>query len=132
MGLYDAMGLRTAKLRRDDRALTSVAYCCALAAIGLVLSEMGPALLELAVQTKSTLTYTGYCFILRSFGYLIGSFVGPLYDRVPGHLILGTGIFSAGVAAAAVPWCKTVAALATTAFFQGFGMGTMDTGTFHV
>jgi len=49
--------------------------------LGICIASLGPALLELAVQTNSTLTHVGYVFGIRSIGYLVGSFGGPLYVR---------------------------------------------------
>ena len=51
-----------------------VLYCLIYTALGLCLSTFGPVILDLSVQTGGTLRETGYCLIIRSLGYLGGSF----------------------------------------------------------
>jgi FHS family Na+ dependent glucose MFS transporter 1 len=114
--------------KRDNRVLIALVYCNGMAALGLAISSLGPALLSLAEQTQSSLTATGYCFGARSFGYLIGSFGGPLFDRVPGHYALSGGLMLAGVGGLLIPAASSVYALGATVSLQGFAMGFLDTG----
>jgi FHS family Na+ dependent glucose MFS transporter 1 len=108
--------------------VATVLYCSCFAALGLCLSVLGPVLLDLAVQTKSSLTLTGYCVVVRSFGYLLGSTGGPLYDRVPGHRVLAFAMLSSALGTALVPHAPSIGALAALVTLQGIGMGLNDTG----
>ena len=103
-------------------------YFNAFCALGLCLASLGPALLSLAEQTESTLQFTGYCFMVRSVGYAAGSFAGPLYDRMPGHAIMGGSLLVAGLGTALIPAASSVYALGAIVALQGISMGTLDTG----
>jgi MFS family permease len=111
-----------------DRGGACLTYCGCFTALGLCLSALGPVLLDLAVQTQSSLTATGYCFGVRSVGYLLGSMGGPLYDRWPGHRILGTAMFAAALGTMLIPLVTTVQALGFAVLLQGVAMGFCDTG----
>ena len=113
---------------RSNRLLIALAYCNAFAALGACLAAFGPVLLELAIQTNASLRDTGYCFIVRSFGYFLGSFTGILYDHLPGNLVLGSVVVVAGAASAIIPHINNVMVLGGVVLFQGAGMGACDTG----
>lgn len=115
-------------LRRDNRSLTFLAYAATLAGLGLGIASLGPALLVLALQTSSTLRETGYCFAARSVGYLLGSFSGPLYDKLPAHRVLSGALLLAGLGSLLIPVVRSVAALGLVVSFQGAAMGFVDTG----
>jgi fucose permease len=46
----------------------TILYCGAFASLGLCLSSLGPALLDLSVQVDGSLRDTSYSVIVRSFG----------------------------------------------------------------
>lgn len=66
--------------------------------------------------------------MIRSIGYAAGSFAGPLYDRMPGHYIMGGSLVFAGLATALIPSATTVYALGGAVVLEGISMGTLDTG----
>ena len=111
-----------------SRLTKAIAYYNAFAALGLILALLGPALISLAEQTGSSLRQTGYCFLVRSVGYATGSFAGPLYDRIPGHFIMGAVLCIAGLTTALIPSVTTIAGLGAAVAFQGIAMGALDTG----
>ena len=118
--------------------------------LGLDLASLGPALIQLAVKTSSSLTAVGYCFFFRSLAYLLGqakwvcsvlnrtrhslsiaaaSFIGPVYDKVPNaNVILAAGICLAGIGTAVVPLSTSVYFLAFIVMSQGVGMAVCDVG----
>ena len=96
--------------------------------LGLTLSVLGPVLLDLAVQTKSSLTAVGYCVVVRSFGYLLGSTGGTLYDHWPGHYVLAAAMLSSALGTALIPSAPSIVALGVLVVLQGVGMGLNDTG----
>lgn len=111
----------------------TVGYSAAFFAVGMALASLGPALLELAEQTGSSLSALGAVFAVRSAGYLAGSGVGgPALDsrlmRGRGNRMLALSMLTAGASMAAVPLVRSVAALAALVFTQGVAMGVLDTG----
>jgi FHS family Na+ dependent glucose MFS transporter 1 len=106
----------------------SLLYSGCYVALGLCISTIGPVLLDLAAQTRGTLAATGYCVIVRSFGYLCGSFLGPLYDKYQGHRLLAAAMASACVGTLGITGARSTAALGATLSLQGVAMGLIDTG----
>lgn len=113
---------------RSSRLLTAVLYSVSFAALGLCIASLGPALLELAIQTGSTLQYAGYCFGARSLGYLLGSFAGPAFDRFNGHMIMSLALVLAGAGSFCTPFVRNVVVLGAVCTMQGVGMGISDSG----
>ncbi len=85
-------------------------------------------MLDLAAQTRGTLAATGYCVIVRSFGYLLGSFLGPLYDRFQGHRLLAAAMATACAGTLGITVAASTAFLGATLSLQGIAMGLIDTG----
>ena len=70
-------------------SFASDSMCFANFVIGLGIAMLGPALLDLAIQTASTLRDIGYVFTIRSAGYLVGTVVcGYLMKYVANTYIL--------------------------------------------
>lgn len=113
---------------RSNKVTIALLYCACMSALGLVIASLGPALLQLAESTQGSLRDVGYCFGARSAGYLLGSFGGPLFDRVPGHLALAGGLILGGIGSIFVPIVTNVYALGFVVSFQGAAMGFFDTG----
>lgn len=103
----------------SERGSAGVLYCACFSGLGLCLSALGPVLLDLAVQTSSTLQHTGYCFGIRSFGYMLGSAGGFLYDKFPGHIILGLSMILAAIGTLIIPLVTSVYALGFAVLLQG-------------
>jgi FHS family Na+ dependent glucose MFS transporter 1 len=103
-------------------------YCGCFVGLGLTLSVLGPVLLDLAVQTDSTLTAVGFCVVARSLGYLLGSTGGQLYDWLPGHYVLSFAMFSSALGSMLIPSATVYGGLIVLVIFQGIGMGLCDTG----
>jgi len=118
-------GWRAFRLKPEATALM---YCVCFVTLGLAVATMGPAILQLAYQTNSTVTETGYILGIRSFAYLCGGFMGFLYDRIPGHWILGASLMIGGLATALIPLTSSLVTLAIVVMVQGFFMCQVDTG----
>ena len=72
--------------------------------IGAVVAMLGPTLPELATNVGVGLAQIGILFTARSFGYLVGSFLGgSFYDRWIGHHLMGLLLLAAAGAMAVVP-----------------------------
>jgi FHS family Na+ dependent glucose MFS transporter 1 len=103
-------------------------YCFAFAGLGLCIASLGPVLLNLSLQTETTLTRVGYCFAARSLGYLVFSMTGPLYDRMNGHLLIGAALIVAGLGSILIPLVTSVVLLGLVVSLQGAAMGQLDVG----
>ena len=119
---------RSIAFAASDRGAATLLYCAGFGGLGLCLSILGPVLLGLAVQTESTLKETGYCFIIRSLGYLLGSTGGTLYDRIPGHYVFGGAMIGSAIGTALIPAVRSIVALGSVVIIQGISMGLTDTG----
>lgn len=111
-----------------DSGWGAVLYCASYLGLGLCLSVLGPALVNLSLQTDSSLQVVGYCVVARSFGYLLGSTGGGLYDSLPGHALLAAAMLLSAVGSALIPAARSAWTLGGITVFQGIGMGLSDTG----
>ena len=98
--------------------------------LGLLLSMLGPTLLDLAEILHAPISTMAFVFTARSLGYLLGSVVGGLvFDRTAYSVtLIGLAVLLASCSAFLVPIMPTVAALASVVSFQGLCMGFLDTG----
>ncbi len=109
--------------------LKTIGYFAAFIALGMASASLGPTLPALAEQTRSSLSQISALFVARSLGYLAGSLLGGrLYDRIPGHPVMGGGLLlMAGMMGLApvVPhlWMLVAAILAL-----GLAEGALDVG----
>ena len=104
-------------------------YYAAFIALGLTTSSLGPTLPGLAHSTSSDIGKISFLFVLRSLGYLLGSFnAGHLYDKRPGNPVIA---FSLAIIAALlifVPVIPVLWILAAVLMLVGFAEGTVDVG----
>lgn len=121
--------------QRIQRAGNSVAftqtftYYASFIALGMTTASLGPTLLGLASQTGSALNEVSILFTARSFGYLIGSFVGGrLYDRLPGHRTMGAALFVIALLLASVPTIPLLWLLTFVILAVGFMESIVDVG----
>ncbi|MCL6430556.1 MAG: MFS transporter, partial [Anaerolineae bacterium] len=114
---------------RGTRLSATIAYYAAFVVLGLTSASLGPTLPGLAEHTRATLRQASYLFTARSLGYLIGSFRGGrLYDRLPGHPLMGFAILAMAALAALVPVTPVIWLLATVLALLGMAEGMLDTG----
>ncbi len=107
----------------------TIVYFLAFIGLGMASSILGPTLQSLAEQTSSSLNEISIVFILKSLGFLLGSFfVGRLYDRVPGHPILTFATVGAAAALFVVPLSGELMLLGVIVFLWGVCMGSLDVG----
>lgn len=115
---------------RNSLPLTQTfAYYAAFIALGLTTASLGPTLLGLAEQTGSALSEISFLFTARSFGYLVGSFIGGrLLDRLPGHVSIATALLVIAVALAAIPLAPLLWILLALVLVIGFTEAVVDVG----
>ncbi|EGD79136.1 sodium-dependent glucose transporter 1 [Salpingoeca rosetta] len=113
-------------LRLSLTATNYTAFFC----LGLLLSLLGPTLLDLATRLDATIAHMALAFTARSLGYLLGSIVGGLiFDRTAySATMLATTLLLAATGSFCVPLAKNVPVLAAVVSLQGLAMGFLDTG----
>ncbi|HOU14798.1 MAG TPA: MFS transporter [Anaerolineae bacterium] len=111
------------------RILVTIGYCAAFVALGLTTASLGPTLTDLATNTGAILSQISYVFTTRSFGYLLGSFLGGrLYDRRPGNPLMGTVLLLMALSMALVPVIPILWILTAVLLLLGMFEGTLDVG----
>ncbi len=97
---------------------------------GLCLAIPGPTLLDLQENTHTDTKHVSQIFTGRSLGYLTGSVIGGvLVDKTNEVCLLSASMLLTAAATALTPWCGTFLLLMVMMGFQGFSMGSLDTGT---
>lgn len=107
----------------------TLAYYAAYVAFGLLVAAQGPALPDLADQTDSRLSQMGLLLAVRALGYLIGiQGLGRLYDRVPGHPVMGGVLLMVIVGLFLTPLIPLLPLLMVVFFCLGVGESGLDVG----
>jgi MFS transporter, FHS family, Na+ dependent glucose transporter 1 len=115
-------------LRKNPYVLTGF-YYSAFVGLGLTTASFGPTLQGLANNTGSTLAQISSLFLVRSFGYLLGSVTGGrIYDRVKGHPVLCVILLGIVAILWGVPVMRSIYFLGALLFVLGFGEGMLDVG----
>ncbi len=122
-------------LIRPDPTLNStlfrqnVGYFSALFLLGLLVASLGPTLGVLAAQTVSPLREISFLFIARSTGFMVGSiFIGSVYDRVRGHLLLVVGLIVLSVMIVLTPLISSLWLLTLVFLLQGMSGSIVNVG----
>jgi FHS family Na+ dependent glucose MFS transporter 1 len=111
------------------RIYVTIGYCAAFVALGLTTASLGPTLTDLAKNTGAVLSQISYVFTTRSFGYLLGSFLGGrLYDRRSGNPLMGTVLLLMALSMALVPVIPILWILTIVLLLLGMFEGTLDVG----
>ena len=99
---------RVSAFLKQEAVRLSFNYYFVFIYLGLSVGLSGPTLPALADQTGIRLGQMGYVFLLSSLGYTIGTLLGGrLFDRFPGHPVLGLGLIANAVCLffiPVVPW----------------------------
>jgi FHS family Na+ dependent glucose MFS transporter 1 len=114
---------------RTGKFARTAAYYAAFIALGLGSASLGPTLQGLAQHTGTRLSEISFLFAARALGYLIGSLVGGrLYDRVPGHRVMGSVLIVMAAMLALTPVVPLLWLLTAVLFALGMGEGAVDVG----
>jgi MFS transporter, FHS family, Na+ dependent glucose transporter 1 len=109
--------------------LKSIGYFAAFTGLGMASASLGPTLSALAEQTRSTLSQISALFVARSLGYLAGSLLGGrLYDRIPGHPVMGGGLLLMAGMMALAPVVPHLWMLVAAILVLGLAEGALDVG----
>jgi MFS transporter, FHS family, Na+ dependent glucose transporter 1 len=107
----------------------TIGYFAAFVALGMASASLGPTLPTLAEWTRTGLASVSSLFVARSLGYLAGSlFGGRLYDRVPGHPVMATGLLGMAGMMALAPLASALWTLFVAILVLGAAEGALDVG----
>ena len=107
----------------------TIAYYAAFVALGLGSASLGPTLSFLAENTASAISQISFLFFASSLGYLIGSFFGGrLYDRLPGHYIMGLALICIALGLSIIPTLSLLWVLTTVILLVSLVKGALDVG----
>ena len=124
-----AAGTSAKETDRHARLSKTFAYYAAFIVLGLAAASFGPTLQGVADHVHSTISQISYLFILRSLGYLIGSFLaGRIYDRVKGHPVLVGVILLMAFTTFLVPVIPLLSLVGLVLLLLGVSEGLMDVG----
>jgi fucose permease len=117
------------QLSISDPWVKTFTYYIAFIALGLTSASLGPTLPGLASSTGSDIGRISFLFVLRSLGYLLGSFsAGRLYDKRPGNPVIGFSLVMIAGLLITVPVIPVLWILAAVLLFIGIAEGTVDVG----
>ncbi len=114
---------------KEGRTSKTLSYYASFIALGLGGASLGPTLPGLAEHTGTNLGAISFLFIARSLGYMAGAhFGGRLYDRLPGHTVMGGVLMMAAVMLGIVPVVPLLWLLTSILFVLGMAEGGLDVG----
>jgi FHS family Na+ dependent glucose MFS transporter 1 len=114
--------------RRVER-LDTIGYFAAFVALGLASAALGPSLPGLAEHTRSRMAEISILFVARSSGYLGGSLLGGrLYDRIPGHPVMGAALALMAGTLGLAPLLASRWLLVAVILLLGLAEGALDVG----
>jgi FHS family Na+ dependent glucose MFS transporter 1 len=107
----------------------TVAYGTVFAIVGLETAALGPTLPGLAAQIGVDLDQASLFFTSHALGYLLGSLAGGwFYDRVAGHPVMATMLYSLALVLGLVPLVPSLPLLAVVWLAAGLAGGALDVG----
>ena len=111
------------------RLARTLGYFASFLVFGMGVAALGPALPVLAEHTGSTLSRISVLFTAMAAGFLLGALVGGrLFDRLPGHWVLGAVLVLMAGMAALIPATASLWLLTLLFLFFGVAQGMVEVG----
>ncbi len=108
----------------------TLVYFAGLASFGILVASWGPMLPYIAAQTSTNLGDMGLVFTARAIGvFTISLLGGRVYDRLPGHPLIGGAMVLIAVVFAMVPLINELWLLLVLIFLMGLGLGLVSVGS---
>lgn len=108
----------------------TLVYFAGLASFGIMVASWGPVLPFIAEQTGTNLGDMGLVITARAIGVFTFSMFGArVYDRVPGHPLLGGAMLMIAAVFALVPMVNELWQLLVMIFIMGLGLGLVSVGS---
>ncbi len=115
---------------RSDAIRRTFGYYSLFICLGLSIAVIGPTLPSLANQTHASLGELGLVFLIWSMGYTLGTYIaGRIYDRVPGHPVLGVAQICAAILLLLIPAARWLWLLLLILALKGISEGFINAGT---
>ncbi|KAF7693113.1 major facilitator superfamily domain-containing protein 4A [Silurus meridionalis] len=107
----------------------TLTYWSAFFSFGLCLALLGPTVLDLRCQTRSTLQQVTLAFFAQQFCLFLGSFVGGFFSKSLCSSLssLTASTFIISIVFAFIPLCSNLLMLVTAMAVTGLAMGIIDT-----
>lgn len=107
----------------------TLGYYWLIFCLGSSMAVLGPTLPALAMQTQARLGDMGQLFLAGALGGALGTLVGGrLFDRLRGHIVLGTAQIGAGLLMACIPFMPALPGLLAVAAIKGVLDGIVSNG----
>jgi len=114
---------------KNDAIRRTFGYYFLFVCLGLDAAILGPTLPALASQTTSRLGEMGLVFLVGSIGYTLGTIIGGrVFDRLPGHPVLGIAQLLAAALIFFIPLATSLWVLLAILVCKGFAEGFVNTG----
>ena len=114
---------------KNDAIRRTFGYYFLFICLGLDSAILGPTLPALASQTTSRLGQMGFVFLVGAIGYTLGTMIGGrVFDRLPGHPVLGIAQLCAAVFIFFIPFATSLWLLLALLVCKGFAQGFVNTG----
>lgn len=108
----------------------TLVYFAGLASFGILVASWGPVLPFIAAQTGTDLGDMGLVITARAIGVFTFSMFGArVYDRLPGHPLMGGALLVIAVVFAMVPFVNELWLLLVLIFIMGLGLGLVSVGS---
>ena len=108
----------------------TLVYFAGLASFGILVASWGPMLPFIAAQTGTNLGDMGLVFTARSIGvFTISLLGGRVFDRLPGHPLIGGALVLIALVFAMVPFINQLWLLLVLIFVMGVGLGLVSVGS---
>jgi MFS transporter, FHS family, Na+ dependent glucose transporter 1 len=121
--------LNAEEAEKNGRIAKTIGYYIAFIALGLTSASLGPTILGLSENTRTSISQISFLFTARSLGYLFGSMLGGrLYDRLPGHRVQVVALLFMAAMMALVPVLPLIGLLVVVLIVLGFAEATLDVG----
>jgi MFS transporter, FHS family, Na+ dependent glucose transporter 1 len=114
---------------RNEAIRRTFGYYFLFICLGLDSAILGPTLPALASQTASRLGQMGLVFLVGAIGYTLGTILGGrVFDRLPGHPVLGIAQLCAAVLIFFIPLASSLWILLAILVCKGLAEGFVNTG----
>jgi FHS family Na+ dependent glucose MFS transporter 1 len=114
---------------RNEAIRRTFGYYFLFICLGLDSAILGPTLPALASQTASRLGQMGLVFLVGAIGYTLGTIIGGrVFDRLPGHPVLGIAQLCAAVLIFFIPLASSLWVLLALLVCKGLAEGFVNTG----
>jgi len=123
------MFVKLGTFAKNDAIRRTFGYYFLFTCLGLDSAILGPTLPALASQTASRLGQMGLVFLVGAIGFTLGTLIGGrVFDRLPGHPVLGIAQLCAAALIFFIPLASSLWILLAILVCKGFAESFVNTG----